>query len=81
MQRSEPYVAGLPAEEQEGLTNEEAVDRASERQRDQHARTIPITANLVALIFVSLSDLTVESRTSVLAKTRYPARMWDLQRI
>ncbi|OLP80662.1 hypothetical protein AK812_SmicGene38896 [Symbiodinium microadriaticum] len=51
------FVAGLPAEEQAALTDEEAMDRANERLRDQHARTIPITANLVALIFVSLSDL------------------------
>ena len=40
------------------------------RLRDQHARTIPITANLVALIFVSLSDLTQDQRqvlTSLMA--------------
>eukprot|EP00439_Symbiodinium_sp_Y106_P048498 s3751_g6.t1 len=30
--------------------------------KDQHARTIPITPNLVALIFVSLSDLTQDQR-------------------
>ena len=36
------------------------MERANERLRDQHARTIPITANLVALIFVSLSDLTLD---------------------
>ena len=47
-------VAGQPAEEQEGLTNEEAMDRANERLRDQHARTTPTTANFLALIFVSL---------------------------
>ena len=55
------FVAGLPAEERDGLANEEAMDRAKERHerlRDQHARTIPITAQLVALILVSLSDLT-----------------------
>ena len=56
------FVAGLPAEEQGGLTNDEAMERASERLRDQHAQTIPITANLVALIFVSLSDLTQDQR-------------------
>ncbi|OLQ05004.1 hypothetical protein AK812_SmicGene11858 [Symbiodinium microadriaticum] len=57
------FVAGHPAaEEQEGLTNEEATERANERLRDQHARTLPITANLVALIFVSLSNLTRDQR-------------------
>ena len=56
------FVAGLPAEEQEGLTNEEAMQRANDRLRDQHARTIPVSANLVALIFVSLSDLTQDQR-------------------
>ena len=34
------------------------MDRANERLRDQLAQTIPITANLAALIFVSLPDLT-----------------------
>ena len=64
------FIAGLPAEEQAAITNEEAMDRATERLRDQHARTIPITANLVALIFVSLSDLTQDQRqvlTSLMA--------------
>ncbi|OLQ02455.1 hypothetical protein AK812_SmicGene14698 [Symbiodinium microadriaticum] len=42
----------------------------AERGRDQHARTIPITAKLVALIFVSLSGLTQDQRqvlTSLMA--------------
>ena len=41
------FIANLPAEEQAGITPEEAMDRANDRLRDQHARTIPITANLV----------------------------------
>ena len=64
------FIANLPAEEQAGITPEEAVNRANDRLRDQHARTIPITANLVALIFVSLSDLTQDQRevlTSLMA--------------
>ena len=64
------FVAGLPAEEQATITNDDAMERANERLRDQHARTIPITANLVALIFVSLSDLTQDQRqvlTSLMA--------------
>ena len=46
------------------------MERANARLRDQHARTIPITANLVAFIFVSLSDLTQDQRqvlTSLMA--------------
>ena len=64
------FIAGLPAEEQATITNDDAMERANERLRDQHARTIPITANLVALIFVSLSDLTQDQRqvlTSLMA--------------
>ncbi|OLP89146.1 Kinesin-like protein Klp59C [Symbiodinium microadriaticum] len=64
------FIAGLPAEEQGTITNDEAMERANDRLRDQHARTIPITANLVALIFVSLSDLTQDQRqvlTSLMA--------------
>ena len=64
------YIAGLPAEEQGEIAPEEAMERANARLRDQHARTIPITANLVALIFVSLSDLTQDQQqvlTSLMA--------------
>ena len=64
------FIAGLPAEEQATITNDDAMERANERLRDQHARTTPITANLVALIFVSLSDLTQDQRqvlTSLMA--------------
>ena len=43
-------VTGLP-DRQNSRRNLES------RLKDQHARTIPITPNLVALIFVSLSDL------------------------
>ena len=42
------FIAGLPAEEQTDITPEAAMERANNRLRDQHARTIPITANLVA---------------------------------
>ena len=56
------FIANLLAEEQADITPEEAMDRAINRLRDQHARTIPITTNLVALIIVSLSDLTQDQR-------------------
>ena len=64
------FVTGLPEEEQAELTPEQAMERANNRLKDQHARTIPITPNLVALIFVSLSDLTQDQRqvlTSLMA--------------
>ena len=67
------FIAGLPAEEQGDITPEAAMERANARLQDQHARTIPITPNLVALIFVifvSLSDLTQDQRqvlTSLMA--------------
>ena len=64
------FIAGLPADEQTDITPEAAMDCANDRLRDQHARTIPITANLAALIFVSLSDLTQDQRqvlTSLIA--------------
>ena len=64
------YVMSLPQEEQQAITPEEAMNRANERLREQHSRTIPITANLVALVFVSLSDLTQDQRqvlTSLMA--------------
>ena len=38
------YIAGLPAEEQGEIAPEVAMDRANARLQDQHARTIPITA-------------------------------------
>ncbi|OLP83800.1 hypothetical protein AK812_SmicGene35404 [Symbiodinium microadriaticum] len=71
-------IAGLPAEEQGTITNDEAMERANERLRDKHARTIPITANLVALIFVSLSDLTQDQRSRWQAGllAREPESLW-----
>ena len=78
--QSQTFIAGLPAHEQTDITPEAAMERANDRLRDQHARKIPITANLVALIFVSLSDLTQDQgqvltslmthRNRVLARSR-----------
>ena len=39
-----------------------AVAQTNERLKRQHALTIPITANLIALMFVSLADLTQDQR-------------------
>ena len=72
------FVAGLPAEEQEGLTNEEAMQRANDRLRDQHARTIPVSANLVALIVVSPSDLTQDQRQVLTSLMTQESRVGSL---
>ena len=64
------FIIGLPAEEQE-----EAMERANERLREQHARTIPITVNLVAIIFVSLSDLTQDQRQVLTSLMPYRNRV------
>eukprot|EP00439_Symbiodinium_sp_Y106_P061450 s4690_g9.t1 len=54
------YIAAFPAEEQGEIAPDVAMERANARLQDQHARTIPITANLV-----SLSDLTQDQRQEV----------------
>ena len=54
------FIAGLPADEQTDITAEAAMERANDRLRDQHARTTPITAILVALIFVAGSATGVD---------------------
>ena len=64
------FIIGLPAEEQE-----EAMERPNERLREQHARTIPITVNLVAIIFVSLSDLTQDQRQVLISLMPYRNRV------
>ena len=57
------------------ITAEDAVLRTNERLKRQHSLTIPITANLVALMFVSLADLTQDQRqvlTSLMAHRNRP---------
>ena len=69
------FVTSLPAEEQATITAEDAVLRTNERLKRQHSLTIPITANLVALMFVSLADLTQDQRqvlTSLMAHRNRP---------
>ena len=48
------------------------MERANERLKDQHARTI--AANLVALIFVSLADLTQDQRHVLTSLTAHGNR-------
>ena len=47
----------LSAEDQAKITAEDALEQTNERLKRQHAMTMPITANLVALMFVSLANL------------------------
>ncbi|CAE7374757.1 Cpr [Symbiodinium natans] len=65
------YVLRLPQEEQQAITPEEALRRVNEQGRETHGRALPITANLIALLFVTLSDLTQDQRqvlTSLMAR-------------
>ena len=69
------YVQSLSQEDQATITAEEAVAQANERLKRQHALTIPITVNLVALMFVCLADLTQDQRqvlTSLMAHRNRP---------
>ena len=68
-------IAGLREEEQADITPEDAMDRANNRLRGQHARTIPKTANLVALIFVSLADLTQDQQQVLTSLTAHRNRV------
>ena len=52
------YVTSLSPEDQATIAAEDAVAQANQRLKRQHSLTIPITANLIALMFVSLADLT-----------------------
>ena len=61
------FVTSLPAEEQATSTAEDAVLRTNERLKRQHSLTIPITANLVALMFASLADHTRSTTSSHLS--------------
>ena len=56
------YVTFLTPEEHATITAEDAVLRTNERLKRQHSLTISITANLIALMFVSLADLTQDQR-------------------
>ena len=52
------YVGTLSQDQQNTITQEEAIAAATARLKKQHSMTIPITENLVTLMFVSLADLT-----------------------
>ena len=65
----------LTQEEQNTITPENALAAANASMKSQHSRTIPITENLVALMFVSLADLTQNQRqvlTSLMAHRNRP---------
>ena len=78
------FVTSLPAEEQATITAEDAVLRTNERLKRQHSLTIPITANLVALMFVSLADLTQDQRqvlTSLMAHRNRPLADYRIEEL
>ena len=78
------YVSTLTQEEQNTITPENALAAANSRMKGQHSRTIPITENLVALMFVSLADLTQDQRqvlTSLMAHRNRPLADYRIQEL
>ena len=78
------YVSTLTQEEQNTITPEDALSAANARMKGQHSRTIPITENLVALMFVSLADLTQDQRqvlTSLMAHRNRPVADYRIQEL
>ena len=78
------YVLTLTQEQQNTITPEEALAAANARMKKQHALTIPITENLVALMFVSLADLTQDQRqvlTSLTARRNRPLAEHRIQEL
>ena len=78
------YVSTLAQEEQNTITPENALAAANARMKGQHSRTIPITENLVALMFVSLADLTQDQRqvlTSLMAHRNRPLADYRIQEL
>ena len=78
------YVSTLTQEQQNTITPEEALAAANARMKNQHSRTIPITENLVALMFVSLADLTQDQRqvlTSLIAHRNRPLADYRIQEL
>ena len=68
------YVAFLSQDDQATITAEDAVAQANERLKRQQALTIPITVILVALMFVSLADLTRDQRQVLTSLMAHPNR-------
>ena len=69
------HAESLSQEDQATTTAEQAVAQANERLKRQHALTVLITVNMVALMFVSLADLTQDQRqvlTSLMARGNRP---------
>ena len=78
------YVSTLTQEEQNTITPENALAAANARMKGQHSRTIPIIENLVALMFVSLADLTQDQRqvlTSLMAHRNRPLADYRIQEL
>ena len=81
------YVSVLTQEQQNTINTiipEEALAAANARMKTQHSRTIPITENLVALMFVSLADLTQDQRqvlASLIAHRNRPLADYRIQEL
>ena len=78
------YVSTLTQEEQNTITPENALATANARMKGQHSRTIPITENLVALMFVSFADLTQDQRQvliSLMAHRNRPLADYRIQEL
>ena len=83
------YVSTLTQEQQNTITPKEALAAANARMKNQHSMTIPITENLgpsylVALMFVSLADLTQDQRqvlTSLMAHRNQPLADYRIQEL
>ena len=78
------FVSTLPQDQQNTITNDEALAGAHARLKRQHSLTIPITENLVALMFVSLADLTQDQRqvlTSLMAHRNRPLADYRIQEL
>ena len=78
------YVSTLTKEQQNTITQEDALAAANARLKKQHSMSIPITENLVALMFVSLADLTQDERqvlTSLVAHRNRPLADYRIQEL
>ena len=78
------HVLTLSQEQQNTITSEEALAAANARMKKQRSMTVPITENLVALMFVSWADLTQDQRqvlTSLMARRNRPLADYRIQEL
>ena len=78
------YVLTLTQEQQNTITSEGALAAANARMKKQHSMIIPLTENLVALMFVSWADLVQDQRqvlTSLMAHRNRPLADYRFQEL